>query len=78
MHANFGHIAESEAILLINGPGPGSSPLTPSMLIELGVAAYLKKPAYVMFETEDKKLEHDLKLTVIRGDLHQIPKVLFG
>jgi hypothetical protein len=48
------------------------------MLLELGVAAYLKKPAYVVSGTGDPKLGRDLRLTVIRGDVHQIPKVLFG
>ena len=61
-------------MLLINRAGC----LVSSMLVELGAAAYMLKPMYMMHPTGDALTEVDLGVTLLNGDLGIIPKEILG
>ena len=77
MRAFFNHIAESDALLIMNYPKKGiKGYLGASVLMEMGLAYYLNKKVY-LFQDVDKTQSYALEAaiiqpTILNGDLSKI------
>lgn len=77
IHTNFENIAESDSILVINSEKNGvKGYIGPNVLIEIGLAFYLKKKIYIWNPIDEKaSYEEELRIfgvTFINKDLEKV------
>jgi hypothetical protein len=80
IRTNFENIADSDCILVINGEKNGiKGYIGPNVLMEIGLAFYLKKKIYIWNPIEETApYEEELRIfnvTIINKDLEQIESI---